>query len=103
MVRRHEWRNAIDEAVTLHAMFLILKRGGHKETRLLDGGAQPRRTNYMPVKALARTLLESGCWGRATSCYGYFTPPAPDVVEAARGGGTCNRLMREVPVDWERQ
>jgi hypothetical protein len=116
----------IPQTVTLHVPFRIVKRGGRKEMRLPDCATQPRRTDSILVKALARAfrwmrMLESGEFTtiaelaeREGIAPSYITRIlrltllAPDIVEAILDGKqgsevTLARVLEASPVEWSAQ
>jgi hypothetical protein len=116
----------IPEIITLHVPFRVVQRGGRKEMQLPEGAAQPRRTDNMLVKALARAfrwkrMLESGeattiaeLADRDGIAVSYVTRLlrltllAPDIVEAILDGRqgsevTLARLMEPFPLEWDAQ
>lgn len=116
----------INETVTLHVPFRIVKRGGRKEMQLPDGAVQSSRTDSTLVKALARafrwkSMLESGEFAtiaelaeREGIAPSYMTRVlrltllAPDIVEAILDGKqgpevTLARMLEPFPVEWADQ
>lgn len=116
----------IPETVTLHVPFRVMKRGGRKEMQLPEGAAQPRRTDSLLVKALARAfrwkrMLESGEFAtiaelaeREGIAPSYMTRVmrltllAPDIVEAildVRQGPevTLAQMLEPFPMEWQEQ
>lgn len=117
---------SIPETVTLHVPFRVVKRSGRKEMQMPEGAAQPRRTDSVLVKALARAfrwkrMLESGEFAtiaelaeREGIAPSYMTRVlrltllAPDIVEAILDGTqgpevTLARLQDPFPLVWEAQ
>ncbi|WP_298566087.1 hypothetical protein [uncultured Aliiroseovarius sp.] len=119
-------RTPIQDTVTLHVPFRVVKRGGRKEMQLPDCIKQPRRTDSTLVKALARAyrwkrMLESGEFAtiaelaeREGIAPSYMTRVlrlsllAPDIVEAILDGRrgldvTLSQGLEPFPLAWKRQ
>ena len=113
----------VNETVTVHVPFRIVKRGGRKEMHLPEGIAPPRRPDDALVKALARAfrwkrMIDSGRHATIADLAAQegiapsyltrvvrLTLLAPDIVEAILDGKqeprlTLERVLKPFPVEW---
>ena len=119
-------RTPIQDTVTLHVPFRVVKRGGRKEVQLPEGAAQTRRTDNSLVKALARAfrwkrLLETGEFATIAELAEHeeiapsymtrvlrLTLLAPDIVEAILNGTQGQEVslagvLKPFSVEWDLQ
>ena len=116
----------VQETVTIHVPFRLVKRGGRKEMHLPEGAAQARKPDNSLVKALARAfrwkrMLESGEFLSISElaehegiAFTYMarvlrlTLLAPDIVEAILDGRqgqevTLAHIMEPLSIVWSDQ
>jgi hypothetical protein len=116
----------VQETVTVHIPFRLVKRGGRKEMQMPDGASSQRKMDNTLVKALARAfrwkrMLESGEFvtiaelaEREGIAPSYMTRVlrvsllAPRIIEAILDGGqgpevTLSLVLEPFPLDWDSQ
>lgn len=116
----------INDTITVHVPFRLVKRGGRKEMRLPEGAKHSRKTDNTVLKALSRAfrwkrMLESGELAtiaelahREGIAPSYMTRVlrltllAPDAVVAILDGRqgpevTLAQLLEPFPLEWEIQ